>query len=652
MSNTGRPVRALVLVATCVLWHSAIFAQIRVLPDAPRGGEAQGVAWDEVPDSFRSLPLPTWQPPTDLAAWNESGRAAVKNTLVRLLGKMPTRPAPSAVKVIGAREERDGYSIERIEFFNGVDSTVRGVLLLPHDTKHAAPAIVALHGHGSTKESVTTDLDHPQCVGPSLARRGYVVAAIDGYFNGERIGRGPAGRLDRNKHGQEASLFKLNLWLGRTLWGMMLRDEQILLDYLETRSEVDRDRIGATGMSMGCTRSWWLAAIDDRVKAIVGVACFTRYTDLIAHGNLRRHGIYYFVPGLLEHFDTEAIFSLVAPRPMLMLSGDQDGGAPTDGIIALEKKLDGVYRLHGAGEKFRSVLYRDTGHEYLAEMKDEMLRWFTRWLPVEGAGPIERKAAEPFWFAQMADPQFGFFDKDRTFDRETVLYEKAIAAANRLGPRFVINCGDLVNKPGDPAQIAELLRITKKLKPQIPMFWVAGNHDVENVPTAQSLAAYRKIFGPDRYSFHYRRSHFIVINTCVCQHPEKVPAEWDGHLAFLREKLAESKREGDHHSLVFGHHPFFLKSVDEADAYWTIPQERRKLLIDLFAEHGVTAIFSGHYHRNNLAQHGDLQMITTGPVGKPLGKDPSGFRIVKVRPDRIEHAYHGLDAMPQAVDAR
>ena len=66
------------------------------------------------------------------------------------------------------------------------------------------------------------------------------------------------------------SLFKLNLWLGRSAWGMMLRDEQCLIDYLETRPEVDKRRIAATGMSMGCTRSWWLAAIDDRVQAGLG----------------------------------------------------------------------------------------------------------------------------------------------------------------------------------------------------------------------------------------------------------------------------------------------------------------------------------------------------------------------------------------------
>jgi len=134
---------------------------------------------------------------------------------------------------------------------------------------------------------------------------------------------------------------------------------------------------------MGCTRAWWTAAIDDRIQAVVGVACFTRYTELIAHGNLRKHGIYYFVPGVLQHFDTEAIHALIAPRPHLELSGDQDGGAPTDGIEVLEKKLGALYGLYGKGENFRSVIYKGTGHEYLPEMRDAMVAWFEKHLPVK-----------------------------------------------------------------------------------------------------------------------------------------------------------------------------------------------------------------------------------------------------------------------------
>jgi len=355
-------------------------AQERATPQAAKGGEKQGDPWVAVPDSFRQMALPEWPVPTDLNRWQSTDRPRTRATLIKLLGEMPPRPDPAKVQVV-SREDLDDYMLERFEFHNGVDMIVPGILLLPKKRAGKVPAIIGLHGHGSSKESICTDASNSQLIGPRLAKQGYVVAAIDACFNGERVGKGPASQLD-NAAGQEASLFKLYLWQGRSLWGMMLREEQCLIDYLETRPEIDKDRIAATGMSMGCTRSWWLAAIDERIKAIVGVACFTRYTELIAHGNLRKHGIYYFVPGVFKEFDTEAIYALVAPRPMLMLSGDQDGGAPTDGIAVLEQKLAAVYGLCGKGEQFRSIVYKDTGHEYLPEMKDEMVHWFERYLPV------------------------------------------------------------------------------------------------------------------------------------------------------------------------------------------------------------------------------------------------------------------------------
>jgi hypothetical protein len=358
-------------------------AQERVTPQFAKGGEKQGEAWAEVPEGFRNMKIPVWPMPTNLKRWQEVDRAKTRETLLACLGEMPPRPDPRKVKVV-SKEDHGDYILERFEFHNGVDMIVPGILLIPKDRMGPVPAIIGLHGHGSSKESICTDPKSSQLIGPMLAKRGYVVAAIDAAFNGARIGTGPAGpKLDKGAYPQEMSLFKLYLWQGRCLWGMMLREEQCLIDYLETRPEVDKTRIGATGMSMGCTRSWWLAAIDDRIQAIVGVACFTRYTELIAHGNLRRHGIYYFVPGVLKHFDTEAIHALIAPRPHLELSGDQDGGAPTDGILVLEKKLGDLYRLHGKSGNFRSVIYKDTGHEYLPEMKDEMAAWFERHLPVK-----------------------------------------------------------------------------------------------------------------------------------------------------------------------------------------------------------------------------------------------------------------------------
>jgi hypothetical protein len=372
------------LVVCCLafLLRSPSNAQVRVTPKEAKGGEKQGDAWAEVPASFKSMKIPDWQMPTDLKRWQEVHRAKTRQTLLRCLGEMPARPEPAKVKVV-SREDQGDYVLERFEFHNGVDMMVTGIILVPKNRKGPAPAVIGLHGHGSSKESICTDLKNSQMIGPLLAKRGYVVAAIDAYFSGDRVGKGPAGpNLDKGSYPQELSLFKLHLWQGRCLWGMMLREEQCLIDYLETRPEVDKTRIAATGMSMGCTRSWWLAAIDDRIKAVVGVACFTRYTELIAHGNLRRHGIYYFVPGVFQQFDTEAIHALIAPRPHLELSGDQDAGAPTDGVIVLEKKLGALYGLYGKSENFRSVIYKDTGHEYLPEMKIELTDWLERQMPV------------------------------------------------------------------------------------------------------------------------------------------------------------------------------------------------------------------------------------------------------------------------------
>src|SRR5512137_2433546 len=128
---------------------------------------------------------------------------------------------------------------------------------------------------------------------------------------------------------------------------MFVRDDQIALDYLVLRPEVDRYRIGATGMSMGSTRAWWLAAVDERIASVAGVACLTRYQNLIAHGQLRQHGVYYFVDGLLRQFDTEGVIALIAPRPFLALTGDMDAGSPADGIRVIEDRAGALYRMLG-----------------------------------------------------------------------------------------------------------------------------------------------------------------------------------------------------------------------------------------------------------------------------------------------------------------
>jgi hypothetical protein len=254
------------------------------------------------------------------------------------------------------------------------------LLLLPDRRSKPAPAILWLHSSSPDKTQILTPHTNggAEPLGEAFVRAGYVVLAPDAYWHGDRAGTGPSGTAADAR--EQEDLFKWNLWMGRTLWGMFVRDDQIALDYLHGRPEVDKTRIGATGMSMGSTRAWWLAAIDERVAAIVGVACLTRYQNLIAHGQLRQHGVYYFVNGLLRHFDTEAVISLIAPRPYLALTGELDAGSPADGIRIIEDRAGGVYAALDARDHFRSIRYPNLGHTYTPAMRAEMLAWFSRWL--------------------------------------------------------------------------------------------------------------------------------------------------------------------------------------------------------------------------------------------------------------------------------
>ena len=379
--------RIIAIEIACVLMTVATLAQERVPRPEAKPLPPQDEAWSVMPEVFRQgLKLPDWPMPADVQRWEQTGRAATRQKIITLFGDWPPRPDPAKVRVT-AKEDRGDYILERFEFHNGVDTIVPGLLLIPKGVKLPAPTIVALHHYGSSKEDVLINPEHsrPQVndhIGTLLVKRGYVVAAIDNYFHGQRLGLGPAGKT-ANAGQQELDLFKLNLWLGRNLWGLMIRDEQCLLDYLETRPEVDKRRIGATGMSMGCARAHCLAALDDRIRVVVGVACFTRYTELIAHAGLKEHAIYFYVPGVLKHFDTEALHALIAPRPHLELTGARDNKAPLDGIEVLEKKLGQLYRLYEKEQNFRSVVYQNTGHEYLPEMKAEMLAWFEKHLPAK-----------------------------------------------------------------------------------------------------------------------------------------------------------------------------------------------------------------------------------------------------------------------------
>jgi 3',5'-cyclic AMP phosphodiesterase CpdA len=253
-------------------------------------------------------------------------------------------------------------------------------------------------------------------------------------------------------------------------------------------------------------------------------------------------------------------------------------------------------------------------------------------------------------FIQMSDPQFGMYTKDQEFSHETANFEFAIATANRLKPAFVVITGDLINKSGDAAQAAEYHRIAAKLDRQVRLFSVPGNHDVGNEPTAESLKAYRERFGPDYYTFRIGDIVGFVLNSNLEKGAGQVPQEAAKMEAWLRGELAKAKQEGGKRLIVFQHIPFFLKTADEPDQYFNIPAETRQRYLKLLHEYGVRDVFAGHLHHNEEGRDGELNMVTTGPVGMPLEGGKSGIRVVKVANGTITHKFYEFGDLPQSIE--
>jgi 3',5'-cyclic AMP phosphodiesterase CpdA len=270
----------------------------------------------------------------------------------------------------------------------------------------------------------------------------------------------------------------------------------------------------------------------------------------------------------------------------------------------------------------------------------------------------------------MADVQFGLFaalsgaDQQRIeaaarkrliirpspkitgFAKETELYSRAVSEVNQLRPKFVAMCGDMIQDANDLDQLAELRRITDQLNEDIPIKWVAGNHDIGNRLTKDSLRRYRDRFGKDDYFFDVHDSRFIVLNSNIGVNPSEVPYEWERQLGFLDSTLKEATQSGAMHIILFTHHPLFVDDPDEEDSQLVVPKVRRKVILNMLKTANASAVFSGHWHRNNYAMDGNLQMVTSAAVGCPLGYDSSGYRVVSVTGNCVEHKYVSIDEAP------
>lgn len=243
---------------------------------------------------------------------------------------------------------------------------------------------------------------------------------------------------------------------------------------------------------------------------------------------------------------------------------------------------------------------------------------------------------------QITDPQFGFFDGNRSFTKETTLYTEAIKQINELKPDFVVITGDFINNPKDDMQIAEFKRITANLDENIPVYLSPGNHDLGNNPTKENFQFYFLNYGKDseNFSFEYNGSYFIGLNSVIIK-SETNNLEEEKQFQWLKCELKKAK--SSNLIILFTHHPFFINEFDESESYSNQSKENRVKYFTLFEKYGVDAIFAGHLHDNAQGEYNGIKMITTNAAGRPLGKAKPGYRLIKIDDGVLHSEYINID---------
>ncbi len=314
----------------------------------------------------------------------QSRRAGWHRELADMLGLDPWPERTDLKAVVTGRAAHAGFSVENLHFQSRPGLYVTANLYLPADGAGPYPTILYLSGHGPV---ISNGVSYGNKVayqhhGAWFARNGYACLIVDSLQLGEILGL---------HHGT----YRENLWWwnarGYSPAGVEGWNCVRALDYLSTRPEVDTNRFGVTGRSGGGAYSWWIAALDERVKAAAPVAGITDLQNHVIDGTVEGHCDCMFMVNT-HRWDYPRVAALVAPRPLLIVNTDADSIFPLDGVQRLHAKVRDVYRLHGAADKLGLVIAPGP-HKDTQDLQVPVFRWFNHHL--RGGDPVIEMAALP-----------------------------------------------------------------------------------------------------------------------------------------------------------------------------------------------------------------------------------------------------------------
>ncbi len=311
-----------------------------------------------------------WQRDITKENWPAT-QTRMRAQLQHMLGLDPWPERTPLQPVITGTVDGDGYVVEKLHFQSRPGLYVTANFYRPKEVSKPLPAILYVCGHSNVVENGVsmgnkTGYHHH---GVWFARHGYVCLIIDtiqlGEIRGEHHGTHSKGRWWWPSRGYTPA--------GVEAWNGIRA-----LDYLETRPEVDRTRFGITGRSGGGAYSWWIAALDERIKAAVPVAGITTQKNHILDGAIEGHCDCMFMVNT-ERWEFDRVAALVAPRPLLIANTDSDGIFPLDGVVEIFNRTRALYRK--LGKETQIGLHITEGpHKDTQPLNTGAFHWLNRWL--------------------------------------------------------------------------------------------------------------------------------------------------------------------------------------------------------------------------------------------------------------------------------
>lgn len=325
-----------------------------------------------------------------LDEWNQR-KGPARQQLFEMLGLDPLPPKTDLKGTVTGTLDHPDFTVEKLHFQSRPGLYVTANVYVPKRLSAPAPAILYVCGHARV---MTNGVSYGNKVGYQhwgswFARNGYVCMIVDSVELGEIEG------IHHGTHTKDMWWWNSRGYssAGAEAWNCIRA-----LDYLQSRKDVDGTRIGVTGRSGGGAYSWWIAALDDRIKAACPTAGITDLQNHVVDGCVEGHCDCMFMVNTYR-WDYAQVAALVAPRPLLIVNTDKDNIFPLDGVVRVHERVRGIYDLHNKPQQLGLVL-TEGPHKDTQELQMPVMRWFNKWLK-QSEAPVPNYAEKLFTGQQL-----------------------------------------------------------------------------------------------------------------------------------------------------------------------------------------------------------------------------------------------------------